>query len=169
MEPVPNPPSGLVLRPIHDGDLGFLAQLYASTRADEMARVPWSEDEKRAFLAMQFEAQHRFYTEQFTQARFEVIELGGEPAGRLYVDRRADEIRVIDVALVPEHRGHGLGTRLLGAVLAEAADAGLPVTLHVEPENPAVRLYGRLGFEVVTEAEGEVYQLMRWDPPRTPS
>ena len=127
--------------------------------------VPWSAEQKAAFLAMQFEAQHRFYTSRFSEARFQVIDLEGERAGRLYVDRRIDEIRVIDIALLPEHRGRGLGTSLLREVLREAVEAGLAVTLHVEPDNPAVRLYQRLGFQAEPERGEGVYQLMRWKPP----
>lgn len=152
------------LRPLRDEDLPFLRELYGSTRADELAQVPWSPAEKAAFLDMQFDAQHRHYRAAFPEARFEVIEIDGRPAGRLYVDRRAEEIRVIDVALLPEHRGRGLGTSLLEALLAEASRARLPVTLHVEPFNPAVRLYDRLGFSVVEEPQEGVYQLMSWRP-----
>ena len=127
-----------------------------------MALVDWPGEQKDAFLRMQFEAQHRFYTEQYPSARFDIVERDGEPVGRLYVDRRAGEIRVIDIALVPEHRGRGVGGRLVRDVLQQGTEAGLPVTLHVEPLNPARRFYERLGFEDV-RVEG-VYHLMEWRP-----
>ena len=100
--------STLSLRPIQPGDEPFLYRLYASTRAEEMALVDWSDEQKRAFLRMQFDAQHRFYIERFSSARFDVIELDGSPIGRLYLDRRDNEIRVIDISLLPEHRGKGI-------------------------------------------------------------
>jgi GNAT superfamily N-acetyltransferase len=136
----------LALRPIRPDDEAFLYRVYASTRAEEMAVVPWTEAEKTAFLRMQFAAQHRYYQEQFPDAAFDVILCDGRPVGRLYVHRRADEICIVDIALLPEHRGAGLGSALLGELLAEADRAGKPVRIHVERFNPALRLYQRLGF-----------------------
>ena len=83
-----------------------------------------------------------------------------EPIGRLYVDRRTEEIRIIDIALLPEYRGKGVGSKLIRALLDEAEQERMPVRIHVERFNPALRLYRRLGFKVV-EDEG-VYYLMEW-------
>lgn len=152
--------STLSLRPIHSGDEPFLYRLYASTRADEMALVDWNDEQKGAFLRMQFDAQHKFYTGQFASARFDVIELNGSPIGRLYVDARPEEIRIIDISLLPERRGMGLGGELLRSVLQQGVEAGLPVTIHVEQFNHAMRLYQRLGFREV-RMEG-IYRLMEW-------
>lgn len=149
-------------RPIRNGDHDFLARLYASTREEELSVTPWSEEEKAAFLRQQFEAQHTFYMEQFTEAEFSVVLLDGEPAGRVYIDRREDEIRLIDIALLPEHRGQGIGGRLMADLLDEGRETGLPVRIHVERFNPALRLYRRLGFEHV-EDQGP-YFLMEWRP-----
>lgn len=149
-------------RPITDADLPFLEKLYGSTRALEMAVVPWSFEEKQAFLAQQFHAQHVFYQEHFSAAAFDLLLLHGEPAGRLYLDRREDEIRVIDIALLPEHRGKGLGEALMRGVLEEAGSQGKMVRIHVERNNPAMRLYDRLGFRRI-EDQG-VYHLMEWRP-----
>ena len=102
------------LRPIKPEDKAFLYRVYASTREDELAVVPWDEAEKQAFLTMQFTAQHTYYQEQFGQAQFQLVLLGDEPVGRLYLDRRADEIRIIDIALLAEHRRKGIGSHLLG-------------------------------------------------------
>jgi ribosomal protein S18 acetylase RimI-like enzyme len=136
--------------------------LYASTRADEMAVVPWTEKAKQDFLRMQFEAQHTFYQDQFADADFLIIEHDGEAIGRLYLDRRDDEIRVIDVALMPEHRGKGVGSKLMQDVLDEAASAHKRVRIHVEHNNPAMRLYERLGFRKIDDHG--VYFLMEWTP-----
>ncbi len=156
----------VTFRPIRKDDakdLEILYRIYASTRADEMARVPWTDRQKEDFLRFQFDAQHRYYLEQFPQAELSMILLDGEEAGRLYVDRRDDEFRLIDVALLPEHRGRGVGGRLLRDLLAEAARAGKLVRIHVEQLNPALRLYERLGFEKIEE-QGP-YFLMEWTPP----
>lgn len=151
------------LRPVDDGDWPFLYRVYASTRAEELARTGWSHADKQAFLSMQFEAQRRYYSEHFKDAVFQVIEIDGQSAGRLYLDRRADELRVIDIALLPEFRGAGVGSKLMSDILDEGRDAGLLVRIHVEHENPAMRLYQRLGFRRV-EKQG-VYFLMEWTPP----
>ncbi len=155
-----SPPT--TLRAAVAGDREILYRIYASTRADEMAVVPWSEQQKGDFLRFQFDAQHKYYMETFPRAAFDLILLDGEPIGRLYVDRRADEIRLIDVALLPEHRGGGLGGAIMRGVLAEAEQAAKLVRIHVEHNNPAMRLYRRLGFEKIEE-QG-VYHLMEWTP-----
>jgi ribosomal protein S18 acetylase RimI-like enzyme len=150
-------------RSVTDDDREFLCRLYASTRADEMALVTWwSDAEKEAFLRFQFDAQSKYWGERFPDASFDIVEQRGEPVGRLYVDRRPNEIRLIDIALLPEHRGKGLGGELMAQVLAEGKARGLPVSIHVEHNNPALRLYRRLGFEKVEE-QG-VYFLMEWLP-----
>jgi len=156
-------PSVIGFRPITDDDLAFLSQLYASTRAEEVAQVAdWSEEQKKQFLQMQFDAQHSYYQEQFSQAEYLLIEQSGEPIGRIYIDRRADEIRLIDIALLPAARGNRLGAALLEELLDEARGNALPVRIHVEKNNPAMRLYVRLGF-VRIEDQG-VYDLMEWSP-----
>jgi ribosomal protein S18 acetylase RimI-like enzyme len=150
------------LRPVTGEDLPFLYDLYASTRLEEVAMTGWPQADQEAFLAMQFHAQHTFYQEQFAGAQFDIIERDGEPIGRLYVDRRPDEIRIIDIALLPAFRGRGIGSRYLKQVLAEGQERGLPVRIHVEANNPAMRLYKRLGFRQV-DTNG-VYWLMEWTP-----
>lgn len=151
------------LRPASDDDRDFLYRVYASTREDELAVVPWDDAEKAAFLEMQFRAQHTHYHTHFPDAAYDVILCDGEPVGRLYVDRRADEIRIIDIALLTEHRRKGIGGSLLRDLLAEATQAGLPLRIHVEHDNPAIGLYRRLGFTPIGDTG--VYALMEWRPP----
>jgi ribosomal protein S18 acetylase RimI-like enzyme len=148
------------LRPITQEDQPFLYHLYASTREEEMALVGWSQVDQEAFLAMQFQAQHTFYQEQFAGAQFDIIECEGAPIGRLYVDRRVDEIRIIDIALLPAYRGQGIGSHYMRQLLAEGQELGIPIRIHVEANNPAMRLYKRLGFRKV-DTNG-VYWLMEW-------
>ena len=139
------------LHPVEAGDRELLYRVYASTRADELAVVPWDDAQKDAFLRRQFDAQDQWYREQYPRASFEVIVVDGEPAGRLYLNRGDAEIRIVDIALLPEHRGHGIGASLLRDLLAEADAAGRRVTIHVERLNPALRLYERLGFSVAED------------------
>ena len=141
------------------GDLLVLAG--PLVRAEEMALVDWPDAQKEQFLRMQFQAQHSYYHDQFRQATFDVIELKGDPVGRLYVDRRAQEIRIIDIALLPEYRGQGIGGEIMQSLLNEAVGSNRSVSIHVEQNNPALNLYRRLGFRHVSD-EG-VYYFMQWD------
>jgi GNAT superfamily N-acetyltransferase len=159
-------PGSVTLRPELDGDRDFLCRLYGSTRAEELAQVPWSAAEKERFVRFQFEAQSRFYREQYPGATFDVIEVGGVPAGRLYLVEWTREIRLMDIALLPEHRGGGIGTGLLRDLQERAAAAGKPLSVHVERFNPALRLYERLGFRPI-EDKG-VYLLLEWSPQGEP-
>ena len=130
-----------------------------------MDLLDWNAAEQEAFLRGQFNAQHRYYQQQFPTATFDVVTVGETPIGRLYVDRRPDEIRVIDIALLPEHRGCGLGGAMMQDILNEALRTARPVRIHVESNNPARRLYERLGFHPIEE-QG-VYDLMEWRPETT--
>ena len=113
------------LRPARAEDREFLLRVYASTREEELRLVDWSDEQKAAFVRQQFEAQDAYYREHYDPATFDVIEADGTPAGRLYVARWEDEIRIIDIALLPEHRRRGIGTALLRALLDEAGEAGM--------------------------------------------
>jgi ribosomal protein S18 acetylase RimI-like enzyme len=135
------------LRPVAEADRAFLVGLYASVREPELAHVPWDDATRRAFIAQQFAAQDAHYREHYPGASLDVIEVDGEPAGRLYVHRGERDIRIMDIALAPAHRGRGIGTALLRALMAEAQAGGRRLSIHVEANNPARRLYERLGFQ----------------------
>ena len=150
----------LSLRPITPEDDPFLAGVYASTRAEELAVTGWSDENKAVFCRRQFDAQSAHYLENYPGASFQVIERDGAAIGRLYVARWEKEIRIVDITLLAESRGAGIGTKLLTELQDEARSAGKPLTIHVERFNPARRLYERLGFKIVEEQE--VYLLMEW-------
>lgn len=152
--------SVLTLRAITEGDLPFLLRVYEESREEELAPVPWSPEQKKAFLEMQFEAQHKHYKAHYPDASFDVVEWQGEPIGRLYVDRGKADIRIVDVAFTKAHRGRGHGTSLLVALLEEGRARAVPVTIHVERQNPALRLYMRLGFRALHE--NGIYLFMEW-------
>lgn len=150
------------LRPLGRADDEFAYAVYEGTRAAELAQVNWGAAQQEAFLRMQFAAQRRSYAHQRPLAEHDVIETGGRPAGRLIIDRSGDGWVVVDLALLPEARGAGVGTAVLIALQAEARSAGRPLCLQVIVDNPAVRLYRRLGFEV-TGANG-LHLAMTWRP-----
>jgi ribosomal protein S18 acetylase RimI-like enzyme len=151
---------GLSFRRITDADLPFLAQVHASSGADAFAAAPWPEAKKAAFVNMQFNLQHLNYQAQYPHADWLVIMRRGEDTGRLYIERWRDQHHIIDLALLPEHRGKGAGGALLRDLMDEAAACGKAVTMHVEKDNPAMPLFRRLGFAI--EEDNGTWQLLRW-------
>lgn len=155
--------STLALRPVEPGDEGFLHRVYAAARADEIAPFGWSEAQRDAFMMMQSTLQRRSWEAQFPRVDRAVVLVDGAPAGRMYVDRSGASLQLVDIALLPEHRGAGVGGRLIRALLTEADRTGKPVCLHVARDNRrARRLYERLGF-VVTQ-RSEIYDAMERPP-----
>lgn len=146
------------LRPVTNQDEPFLLAVYASTREQELALLPFDEEARDAFVRSQHEAQRAHYAAHHPNARFQLVLVNGEPAGRLYVDRAAEGIHLIDIALLPEFQGQGLGGSLLAELASEADATGLPITAHVERHNRALGLYRSLGFNVI--ADREVYLLI---------
>lgn len=151
---------GLTFRPFSEDDLPFIARVYASTRTEELAPVPWTAAQKTAFLDMQFRAQHAHYQTHYSDALWLVIERDGVAIGRIYLVHWPRELRLIDIAILPEFRGQGAGTAILADLFEEAA--GKPVTIHVEKNNPARTLYARLGFQPI--GEHGVYDLLERRP-----
>jgi ribosomal protein S18 acetylase RimI-like enzyme len=154
---------GLSYRSAVDEDLPFLALVYASTRLEEVAQSGWPLETQRHFLAHQFDAQHRHYRQHYPAAEWLVIERDGTAVGRLYIEQWPDQIRLIDIALLPDHRRGGAGSAILTDLMEMAAAAGKPLTIHVEKNNPAMSLYRRLGFAPIDEHG--IYDLMEWNPP----
>ena len=138
------------LRPFQLADKSFLYKLYSDTRADELAAWNWSEEQQDAFLKQQFVAQQRSY-DALPNADHQIILKDGRPIGRIIVIRNDEEIRLVDVALLAEWRNQGIGTSLIQALLSEAKSDGKPMKLQVLNTNRAIRLYQRMGFEIVGE------------------
>jgi RimJ/RimL family protein N-acetyltransferase len=156
---------GFALRPETDADVPFLLRLYASTRVAELAPVPWTAEQKHAFLAGQFQAQRHHYRAYFGDSAFGVIEQNGEPVGRLYLQARQTQLHVIDIALLPDWCGCGTGTAILQALQSAAQASGKGLGIMVEKFNPALRLYRRLGFTEI--ADHGVYLELEWLPDGT--
>ncbi len=154
------PPASL--RAVNVDDTEFLVSVYAGTRTDELAMTEWDDSQKADFCRMQFVAQDSHYRQHYPKAEYNVIEVEGIAVGRLYVDRWSREIRIMDIAILPQHRGKGIGTHLLQRLQTEAAEANKSLTIHVERFNPALLLYQRLGFQPI-EDKG-VYLLLEWSP-----
>jgi len=151
------------LRKYTHKDIPFMETLYASTRENELSMTQFSPQEKRDFISQQFSAQYQHYTQHYCTDAFNIIELDNKPIGRLFVDYWDNEIRIVDIALMPENRNTGLGTYFFHQLFAQAKSSGKSVTIHVEHNNPARRLYERLGFTLKTQTN-EIYLLMEWRP-----
>ncbi len=158
-------PGAVALRPATEEDTEFLLEVYTGTRLDELAATDWSDSQKAEFCRRQFEAQSAHYQTHYPTAERSVILIDGTPAGRLYADRWEREIRIMDIALLPDFRGKGTGTFLLTKLQHEAAAAGKLLSIHVERFNPALSLYARLGFSLA-EDKG-IYLLLHWLPSLT--
>lgn len=150
------------LGPVGPADEPFLYQTFASTRSDEIALTGWNPQQQELFLRMQYEAQRSSYLLQMPDAEYWLIRRDEMAAGRLILHRTSDKIYVVDIALIPEFRGLGIGSDLMEAIMHEASLAGKCVGLHVEHFNPALRWYERLGFTVI--GSGPIYLEMVWRP-----
>jgi ribosomal protein S18 acetylase RimI-like enzyme len=152
------------LRPAAEADDAFLCSVYASTRAEEMARVPWTPEQKDLFVKSQYAAQKRHYAATHPRASHDIIYVDETAVGRLYVDRDPEQIHVLDITVLPQHRGRGTGALLLRRLMEEAGASAKALTIYVETFSPALHLFERLGFQRDHE---EGYQfLMKWQAQR---
>lgn len=153
-------PEQIQLRPVTAEDEDFLLFVYASTRAEEMKQVPWSVEQIEMFVRMQYTAQKQHYAAMYPQASHDVIYVDETAVGRIYVDRDAEKLSILDITVLPEYRGRGTGGTLLRRLLEEAGASGKAVTIYVESFNPSLRLFERLGFR--KEREEGFQLLMKW-------
>lgn len=159
-------PSEITLRPVEPDDYDFLLDVYASTRAEEMAMVPWTDQQRHVFVQSQFDAQQDHYRTHYPTGIHCIILVDGRQVGRLYVARLDQEIRIIDITLLQRERNLGIGSYLLKQLMDEAKRAGKIARIFVEQFNPSLRLFERLGFSA-TEQHG-IHLLMEWCPGGNP-
>ena len=154
------------LRAAQTGDDDFLFRLYSSTREGEFSALGWGQAQLEPLLRMQFAAQRQWYRAAYPESEDRIVIEDEAPIGRLLVQRLSDANVLVDIALLPEHRGRRIGEALIHDLLEESAQRGLPVRLQVLKNNPAVRLYERLGF--VKTGEDQLYWRMQAEPGRAP-
>jgi RimJ/RimL family protein N-acetyltransferase len=155
-------PENVTLRPVGPDDHEFLVEVYATTRAQELAMVPWTKEQQEAFVRSQFAAQQEHYAQKYPAATHDIIMANGRAVGRLYVARLDEEIRIVDVTLLPAERNAGIGSYLIEQLLDEAKGAGKVTRIYVEEFNPSLRLFERLGFSV--SAQHGIHLLLEWTP-----
>ena len=151
----------IYFRPISDIDLPFLIALYASTRVLELSTLTdWSKSQKKDFIKQQFNAQHHHYLNHYHDAQLELIVFKQKTIGRLYVHRKKNHIQLMDITLSPDWRNKGIGSYLISQLMQESQLNTCTLELYVEPYNPALNLYQRLGF-IMQEVHGAYYR-MQW-------
>lgn len=151
------------LRPCRGADLPFLRRLYRHSRAAEMDATGWPEEMKRAFCRQQFDAQHTDYMRRFPTAEYWLILQRSDPVGRVYMDRSGPDIHLIDISVLPSHRGRGLGTSVLRALQGLAVARVCAVVLSVAHGNHrAAALYFGQGF--VPVSNDSTHRRLRWEP-----
>jgi len=141
----------LSLRPVRTDDEGFLFRVYSSTRADEISKLPWNDNQRNSFMQMQFTAQCTDYSRRFPDGEHQIIILEDQCAGRLYIARNKDEIRILDIALLPEYRNKGIGKSIIEGLTREASETHRPIRIYVERNNRALNLFECIGFMVVQD------------------
>jgi len=151
---------GVASRAMVEADLPFVAALYASVRSAELAQTGWPEEMRQAFFDQQHQAQHAHYRAYYPDAEWLILERHGKPIGRLYLHEETSDLHLIDISLVESSRGAGIGTAIMEDLIDRAGAQGRSMSLFVEPNNPARRLYSRVGF--VGEGISGAYEAMRW-------
>ena len=154
--------SNIVLRPVGPGDHEFLLGVYATTRTEEMAVVPWTDEQREAFVRSQFLAQQDYYGKKYQTANHDIILTSDRRVGHLYVARLGGEIRIVDLTLLPTERNRGIGSYLIRQLLVEAQQEEKKTRIYVEEFNPSLRLFERFGFRT-SEQQG-IHLLLEWTP-----
>jgi ribosomal protein S18 acetylase RimI-like enzyme len=150
----------IALQPVCGDDEAFLLALYATTRGQEIKQWGWPGEQVEAFLQMQFRAQRTSYADAYPDAAHDLIIEHGKPVGRLYVSWGEREVRLIDISLLPEARGRGIGSKLIRQLIDDCRTNGKVLRLQVLPSNPARHLYLRLGFR--RTGGDAMYDEMMW-------
>lgn len=138
----------IVIKPINKNDFKFLKDVYRSTREHELIMYEWTEEQKNQFVEFQFNAQHSHYQNTYNKAELNLILVNKTKAGRLYFLESVEEIRLIDISLLPKFRGKGVGTKILKDFIEKSNKKDKVLNLHVLQNNPALKLYKRMGFKI---------------------
>lgn len=148
----------ITLRKTTNNDYRLLLEIYASTREAELSLSAWSLAEKNAFINMQFQAQHQYYTSLYKDNDFYIVLYNHQLAGRIYSAELDHEIRIVDIALLPDYQRIGIGSYLIKQLIQRALRCKKNITLHVDNTNSAMSWYQKLGFKPM--ASNGIYTFM---------
>lgn len=154
----------LSILPENCGDFTFLLSLYRTTREWELNLLDWTDEQKDHFVLSQFNAQRLHYRKYYPDASFDLVLYKGEKIGRFYIEEWPSQFRIIDITLYPQFCGQSIGSLLIKKLMQQAVETGKNISIHVERNNPALRLYERLNFKKIDELN--IYNLMEWRPPK---
>lgn len=146
------------MQEISDADFSFLKVVYRSTRENELTLMNWTEIQKNNFIEFQFKAQQSYYINQFPDLKLYLIKNNTTKMGRLYIWRNSNEIRIVEITLLPKFQNQGIGSSILKKLIEESDRQKKIITIHVIRENPAIHLYKRFGF--INEKEEGIYYFM---------
>ncbi len=146
-------PADISIRPATDRDEPFLKQVHEAARLWEFEVLLQTGQEElyHKVVAQQYRSQLQSYEADFPQAHYAVIQWTDRPIGRLYLNYREDEVRVLDIGILPEYRGHGIGEIVLKGICIEAGLRRVPVRLHVHYLSRARAFYQSVGFRQTAE------------------
>ena len=148
------------LRPVEEKDTAFIEVVYRTTREIELNYTNWSEHQKDAFISMQSAAQLADYKTKCPDAIFQVIIYNKKDVGRFFTCETENDIHLLDISLLPEFTGKGIGTSLLRRLIQRSNKVQKKISLHVEPSNPALKWYQELGFIHIKD-NGRFYYMER--------
>ena len=146
--------NNIELRPVTDDDREFLLSVYAAGREAELALVAWDDTMKRTFIEHQFTAQDAHYQSRYPASTHDVILVNGDRAGRVYIERSDTQIAILDIGVLPPFRRMGIAAHVVQGLQAEAGPVGKSIRIFIETFNPAQKLFGELGFEMVEDDGG---------------
>jgi ribosomal protein S18 acetylase RimI-like enzyme len=139
-----------------DSDEVFLRRLISATVALELGAETWPEPTRSHLLDMQCTARRGARRADFPGAIGQIIQVDRDDAGWVVVAAMQDAVHLVEIMILPELRGRGIGSAVIGRIVLDAGAEGKPVRLSVNPLNlGAIRLYDRLGFRIVKRTDVE--------------
>ena len=151
---------GLTLREVSPLDEAFLLDLYLSVREAEMAMVPWTDEQRSAFVRHQYAAQRNHYRAEYPTAQHSILFKDDVPVGMLYIDFTQADVKIVDLIISPSSRNLGIGSSLLKVLQSEASGLQKPLTVFVDQQDRSINFFERLGFKPVEEQGMHI--LLEW-------
>ncbi|MGH9802527.1 MAG: GNAT family N-acetyltransferase [Blastocatellia bacterium] len=158
--------SSIRLRPAVAEDEDFLVAVYGSTREQELAMVPWTDEQREAFVRFQLKAQLQHYQAEYPNAEYSIILFEAQPVGRVYIDRREAEVRIMDITLLPEHRGKGISSPIIRRLMDEATASAKNLSINLDKLSQSHAVFEKLGFKApeATGDDASFHVLYVWQP-----
>ena len=136
--------------PADESNRKFAYELIEITMSRYANGLPdWDENERR-----------KYHEEMWQSKRPKIITYNSQPIGTIYIAENKTHTEIAQFYILPEYQNKGIGSHILEGVLDNSDKAGSTVELEVLKVNPAVSLYQRYGFQIVSSNE-YMYQMER--------